>query len=98
MHLTQKKQIRPNTSVDFFSITDEDVKAWIMTNWVDSGKMLQPEVTVSADGLEKTTSIKFRSELDSQEWASDPYVVEKVHAAQEAYCAAHGITLYPPRA
>jgi len=97
MQSIHKKQIRPNTSVDFFSVTDEDFKTWMMTNWVDSGKMLRPEVSVSADGLEQTTSVMFRSESECQEWASDPYVVEKVHAAQEAYCAAHGITLYPSR-
>ncbi len=90
-----KKQVRPNTSVDFYTVTDTELRAWLATNYFQTGKMLPPTSVVSEDGLEQSTTVFFESEEVAREWKYHPYVVEKLHTPQEAYCAANGIELLP---
>lgn len=90
-----KKQIRPNTTVDFYTVTDEDFKAWLVENYFKTGKMMPPEITMSDDGLVQSTTVLFQSEEVARAWKYDPYVIEKLHSLQEAYCNANGIQLLP---
>ncbi len=95
MYKIIKKQVRPNTSVPFYSIADEEFKAWLAETYFKTGKMLPPEITVSEDGLELSTTVIFASEEVAREWKYNPVVAEKLHALQEAYCEANGILLLP---
>ncbi len=90
-----KKQVRPNTSVAFYEVTDNEFMAWLAENYFKTGKMLPPTVTVSEDGLEQSAVVFFQSEEVAREWKYNPYVAEKLHDPQDAYCAANGIELLP---
>jgi len=95
MYKIIKKQIRPNTSVPFYTLADLEFKAWLGQNYIMNGKMMPPEVTLSEDGLEQSTVIFFQSEDAAREWKYDAYVVEKLQAPMEAYCAANNIEILP---
>lgn len=90
-----KKQIRPNTSVDFYVPSNPELLEWLYTNYFQPGKMLVPESSVSENGLELTTTVLFQSEEIAREWKYNSYVVEHLHTPNEAYCAANGIELLP---
>ena len=90
-----KKQIRPNTSVDFYVPKNSELLQWLSTNYFQTGKMWPPEVSISEDGLEMSITIHFLSEEVAREWKYNPYVIENLHTPQEAYCAANGINLLP---
>jgi hypothetical protein len=90
-----KKQVRPNTSVEFYTPTDNEFKTWLAQNYFQTGKMLPPEVTVSEDGLEQSATVFFESEEAAREWKYDPVVVEKLHTPFQEYCEANGIQLLP---
>ena len=90
-----KKQIRPNTAVDFYMVTDNELISWLVANYFQTGKMVPPEITVSEDGLEQTTTVFFQSEEIAREWKYDPFIAEKLHTPMAAYCAANGIEILP---
>jgi hypothetical protein len=90
-----KKQIRPNTSVDFYRPTNPELLEWLSTNYFQTGKMWPPEIVISDDGLEMSATVYFLSEDVAREWKYNPYVVEHLHTPQEAYCAENGIELLP---
>jgi hypothetical protein len=90
-----KKQVRPNTSVNFYAPTDADLRAYLLENYIRTGKMQVPETVISQDGLEQSTTVLFASEETAREWKNDPVVTEKHHTPLEAYCAANGIDLQP---
>jgi hypothetical protein len=90
-----KKQIRPNTTVDFYTVTDNELMSWLVTNYFQTGKMLPPEITTSANGLEQITTVLFQSEEVAREWKYDPFIAEKLHAPMATYCAANGIEILP---
>jgi hypothetical protein len=90
-----KKQIRPNTSVDFYRPTNPELLAWLSTNYFQTGKMLPPEASISEDELELSVTVSFLSEEVAREWKYNPYVVEHLHTPQETYCAEQGIQLLP---
>jgi hypothetical protein len=89
-----KKQIRPNTSVDFY-VPNSEVLQWLSTNYIQTGKMMVPESSISENELEMTTTVLFQSEEVAREWKYNTYVVENLHTPNEAYCAANGIELLP---
>ena len=90
-----KKQIRPNTSVDFYVPKDPVILAWLSTYYFQTGKMWPPEITMSEDELEMSVTVYFLSEEVAREWKYHPFVIEHLHTPQEAYCAEHGIELLP---
>lgn len=90
-----KKQVRPSTSVDFYTPTDAELGAYLSANYFQTGKMLPPEITLSEDGLEQSTTVLFQSEDVAREWKYDPVVVEKLQTPLQAYCDANGIQLLP---
>jgi len=88
-----KKQIRPNTSVDFF-VAGESVKDWIASNYIMTGKILDiPSTAISEDGLEMTKTFYWASADDAQLFKDDPYLIEYLHTPRESYLAANGIIL-----
>lgn len=90
-----KKQVRPNTSVDFFTPTDADLRAYLLENYFQTGKMQVPEIVISEDGLEQSTTVFFASEEIAREWKYDPVIAEKLHTPMETYCTANGINVLP---
>lgn len=90
-----KKQVRPNTTVGFYTVTDNELISWLVTNYFQTGKMTPPEIAVSENGLEQTTTVFFQSEEAAREWKYDPVIAEKLHTPMEAYCAANGIEILP---
>lgn len=89
-----KKQVRPNTSVNFYTATDAG-RAHMLENYIQTGKIQVPEVVISPDGLEQSTTVVFASEEIAREWKDDTFLVEKHFAPMEAYCTANGIDLQP---
>ena len=90
-----KKQVRPNTSVEFYDATNPALRAYLLENYFLTGKMQRPEAAISADGLEKSTTMLFASEEIAREWKNDAFIAENHTAPMEAYSAANGIDLQP---
>lgn len=90
-----KKQIRPSADVPFFTLADNEVKAWLSENYFMTGKMMPPEITVSDNGLEQSTIVLFQSEDAAREWKYDQYVIDNLQTPMEAYCTANNIEILP---
>ncbi len=89
-----KKQVRPNTSVNFYTATDAG-RAHLLENYIKTGKIQVPEVVISPDGLEQSTTVTFASEEVAREWKNDTVLAEIHYTPMEAYCVANGINLQP---
>lgn len=88
-----KKQVRPNTSVNFFTVSDAEYIAWMGENYIQTGKLQAPEFSVSDNGLELTMSTDWSSEADLIAWRETPLVIEKMLNVMQEYCTANGIVL-----
>lgn len=89
MFIVTKTQVRPNTSVEFFSIRNypqiqEEFKQYMYQTYMSTGKLLDTEESVSADGLTKTVVTKWVNEEAHQQWSNDTYCIENFnnHARQ----------------
>ena len=87
-----RKQVRPNTTVNFYSMPQETL-AWVNQNYIQTGKMQSPVFSVSDNGLELTITTDWASLEDNLAWRENPYVVENVLNAMREYCVANGIEL-----
>ncbi len=90
-----RKQIRPNTEVPFFAVTDVNFLKWMRENYLETGKILPAKNSISEDGLVQTTEVYFQSHEVAREWKYNTYVVENLHNVLDAYCAAAGIIVLP---
>lgn len=93
-----RKQIRPNTSVEFWqggrdpAMTDE-FRNYFYENYVLTGKFISVTPELSSDGLELTNTAIWNSESDTNEWLADARVQEEQINKAAAYCDANGITV-----
>lgn len=98
MYQTIKKQIRPSLEIPFFrprsenSPLSQEVRDYIDSNYLATGKQLFSEQTVSDNGLELTTIVIWDSMESEQEFFQDPVVIENFVNVRAAYFAANGIT------
>ena len=71
------RKTRPNTGVNFESISS-DVRAYIGTNYVDTGKRVSFNQTLSGDGLQQTSTSVYRDEASKNEVLNDSTVATEV--------------------
>ena len=67
------RKTRPNTGVNFESMSS-DVRAYIGTNYVDTGKRVSFNQTLSGDGLQQTSTSVHRDETSKNEFGNDSTV------------------------
>ncbi len=87
-----RKQVRPNTTVNFYSFPQETL-AWLNQNYIQTGKMQIPVVSLSDNGLELTTIVDWVSSQENQEFRDNAYVIENVLIPFRSYCDANEIQL-----
>jgi hypothetical protein len=87
-----RKQVRPNTTVSFFSMPQETL-AWVNQNYIQTGKMQSPVFSVSDNGLELTITTDWVSSEENQAFRENAYVVNNVLNTMRTYCDANGIEL-----
>ena len=71
------RKTRPNTGVNFESMSS-DVRAYIVTNFVDTGKRVSFNQTLSGDGLQLTYTSVYRDEASKNELRDDSTVAAEV--------------------
>ena len=71
------RKTRPNTGVNFESMSS-DVRAYIVTNFVDTGKRVSFNQTLSGDGLQQTSTSVYRDEASKNEVLNDSTVATEV--------------------
>ena len=71
------RKTRPNTGVNFESISS-DVRAHVKTNYVDTGKRVSFNKTLSGDGLQQTSTSVYRDETSKNELRNDSTVATEV--------------------
>ena len=97
MFQTIRKQIRPNTSVEFYSpekspnITKSILKHQFQ-NYILTGKQIDVVKEISEDGLTQTITILWESKQAQQEFVNDP-VMQTMINDSESYRLANNITL-----
>jgi hypothetical protein len=70
------KVVRPNTEVNFYEFSLEFV-AHRLEKYINSGKITL-EVSMSEDGLTKTTVFEFLDQAAQIEYSSDPVIKEEI--------------------
>jgi len=70
------KVVRPNTEVNFYEFSLEFV-AHRLEKYINSGKITL-EVSMSEDGLTKTTVFGFLDQAAQIEYSSDPVIKEEI--------------------
>jgi|688.fasta_scaffold657285_2 hypothetical protein len=98
MFIVTKKQIRPNTSVEFFSIKDypqiqEVFKQYMYQTYMSTGKLLASDETISEDGLTKTVVTWWLDEQSANEWTADPICSANFTNLYKQHCQDNGITI-----
>ena len=76
---------RPNTAVDWYE-QDTDVKTYINTHFISTGKMVQDSPTISADGLTKTMVKTYPNNSDRIAYQNEelhPLIKASAEAGQE---------------
>ena len=71
------RKTRPNTGVNFESMSS-DVRAYIGTNYVDTGKRVSFNQTLSGDGLQQTSTSVYRDEASKNEVLNDSTIATEV--------------------
>ena len=71
------RKTRPNTGVNFESMSS-DVRAYIVTNFVDTGKRVSFNQTLSGDGLQQTSTSVYRDEASKNEVFNDSTVAAEI--------------------
>ena len=85
-------QVRPNTGVSWYDSTDE-IKAYIQTNYRDTGKITNSVDSVSGDGLTKTTTVTYNNTDSVTEFLYDDTVRSDFIIARRNYNNSNNITL-----
>jgi len=93
MYQVIKKQIRPNTNVNFFVSEDQiatSSREYLYTNYVSTGKQISMTKEMSSDGLTMTVRQLWRSSEDYLECKNDP-ISTTMKASFDAHIQANGI-------
>lgn len=98
MFVAENKQTRPNTTVQFWRgesspLIPPSYFTAFSDNYVNTGKFLNVDSKVSADGLELTTTTYWSNEAAFNEWRNDPYVVETYFSAITTYTTTNNIKI-----
>ncbi len=91
-----RKQVRPNTSVEFFDpptapSTTPAFKEFMWSNYMSTGKLISIDNTLSEDGLSMVNTTIWDSEASAIQFKDDAYVIENLFNPQDTYCTANGI-------
>jgi hypothetical protein len=91
-----KKQVRADTSVNFYSPRDSltmpgPLKQLFFDKYIATGKQLEVVYTVSEDGLTQTTTALWESEEAANEFINDPDMVEFIQD-WTLHCQHYGVT------
>ena len=97
MYVLTKKQIRPDTSANFFDIRNaalvsKEYRDYWRTNYVSTGKCLFVQLTMSEDELELTSIMMWESKADYDAFIADQYCLDEFLNKYNAYNEAHNIT------
>lgn len=91
-------QVRPNTSVPFSNIMDEDqtivseeAKAYITNNFVATNKLIFDSSVVSEDGLTWTLIQIWADQQAIDDYNADAYILENVVRPRIAYFKEHSL-------
>ena len=93
------KNTRPNTGVDWYSnagsgfgpMSDSDTD-YIKNNYVDNGKRVSADRTVSGEGLVRCNTLVFRDKAAYDEYAADSRIAPYINA-QITYNRSNNIVL-----
>jgi len=91
-----RKQIRPNSSVEFWqgqnstTMTDE-FRNYFYESYVLTGKFISATSVLSEDGLELTTTAIWNSESDCDESRNDPVCIAGLHDLSIAHGNTTGV-------
>lgn len=93
------KEIRPNTSVNFFQgvqdpLMDQSIKDYYFQNYIENGKFIAAEKNLSEDGLTLTKTMIWESSQARQDFINDQYLKETLHALRIKYNFDNNITQY----
>ena len=97
MFQTVRQQIRPNTSVEFYSpdqspnITREILR-YQFINYIKNGKQIDVTKSISEDGLTQTITVLWDSQASQEEYTND-LTIKAIFEDGEAYRVANGIEL-----
>ena len=97
MYQTIRQQIRPNTTVEFYSPENsvnirQDMKYHLFTTYIQTGKQVDVTKTLSEDGLTQTITFLWDSVESKTEFTNDPVTV-LINADSDAYRIENGIIL-----
>lgn len=87
-----RKQVRPNTTVNFYNMPQETL-AFINQNYIQTGKMQSPVFSVSDNGLELTITTDWVSLQENMAFRENAFVITNVIDSMRTYCDANGVTL-----
>ena len=93
------KYTSPNTGVAWYNesgpeagpMTDSDV-AYIQSNYVDNGKRVSADITVSGEDLVQCKTFVFRDKAAYDEYEADSKITTFI-SAQQSYNSSNNITL-----
>ncbi len=92
-------QTRLNTSVPFVNImasdqtlVSEEVKSYIIDNYVTTGKVSFGEAVVSEDGLTLTIIKIWANQAAIDEYYADPYIIENLLSVRGAVFATNSMS------
>jgi hypothetical protein len=99
MFIVTKKQVRPNTGVEFFAIRNfpdplGEFKQYMYTTYMSTGKLIDSTETISEDGLTKTVVTTWVDQAASEQWNNDPVCNEKFTNLYKQHCADNGINAF----
>jgi hypothetical protein len=98
MFIVTKTQVRPNTSVEFFSIRNfpqirDEFKQYMYETYMSTGKLIDSVESVSANGLTKTVTTTWVNEAAHQQWQNDSFCEDNFNNYFRQHAAANGITI-----
>jgi len=97
MYQTVRKQIRPNTSVEFYSPDQSpnitrDILRYQFKTYIQTGKQLDVVKNISEDGLTQTITILWDSQASQEAYINDP-TIRTIFEDGETYRVANGINM-----
>jgi hypothetical protein len=92
-----RKQVRPNTTVEFYdpstsSTLDRSILQYFFQNYILTGKHIDVTKTVSEDGLTQTITVLWESQEAEIEFTNEPMQAMLLEDGQN-YRSANGISL-----
>jgi hypothetical protein len=92
-----RKQVRPNTNVEFYDPTtsstlDRNILRYFFQNYIVTGKHIDVTKTLSEDGLTQTITVLWESQEAETEFTNDPMTAIMFDDGQN-YRTANNISL-----